>query len=406
MKKIFKILLYIIISISVLGFLFIFLWTKIPEFKAKKEISDLSKYAQKIEDIKIDDQVEIIGLGEATHGNKEFQELKLDLLKKLVKDANVRAFALECDFSEGMEIDSYVKSGKFQKNPSKIFSFTIYHTNEMNDLINWIKKYNQNHDQKISFYGFDMQNPENSVKLVKDFVKKENIDFDIKSLEILEEDKISIKDPKMKILEENLKKLNEKLDENTKEKRLIENILSSFPYYNMVGDYVKSSEYRDKKMAENISWIKDYEKNSRIMITGHNGHIGKKEALYKNMGENLLEKYKKSYFPIGTDFYKTKVNIKTMQKNQRTIQKFISADPFAYAAKNYKNSYYLDFSKVEDGDSKNLLDSKIKMGSLGEGYTWVMKFVPYSYIIEKSPKEIFDSMIFVYQASPIEIIEN
>ncbi len=218
MKKIFKILLYIIISISILGFLFIFLWTKIPEFKAKKEISDLSKYAQKIEDIKIDDQVEIIGLGEATHGNKEFQELKLTLLKKLVKDENVRAFALECDFSEGMEIDSYVKSGKFQKNPSKIFSFPIYHTNEMNDLINWIKKYNQNHDEKISFYGFDMQNPEKSVNLVKDFVKKENIDFDIKSLDVLEKDNISIKDTKMKVLEENLKKLDEKLEKNTKEK--------------------------------------------------------------------------------------------------------------------------------------------------------------------------------------------
>ena len=406
MKKIFKILLYIIISISVLGFLLIFLWTKIPEFKAKKEISDLGKYARKIEDIKIDDQVEIIGLGEATHGNKEFQELKLTLLKKLVKDENVRAFALECDFSEGMEIDSYVKSGKFQKNPSKIFSFPIYNTNQMNDLINWIKKYNQNHDQKISFYGFDMQNPEKSVKLVKDFVKKENIDFDIKSLEILEEDKISIKDPKMKVLEENLKKLNEKLEKNTKEKRLIENILSSFPYYKMVDDYVKSSEYRDKKMAENVSWIKDYEKNSRIMIAGHNGHIGKKESMYKNMGENLSEKYKKSYFPIGTDFYKTKVNIKTMQKNQRTIQKFISADPFAYAAKNYNNSYYLDFSKVKDGDSKNILDSKIKMGSLGEGYTPIMKFIPYSYRIENSPKEIFDAMIFVYETHPIKIIEN
>lgn len=46
------------------------------------------------------------------------------------------------------------------------------------------------------------------------------------------------------------------------------------------------------------------------------------------------------------------------------------------------------------------------MGSLGEGYTWVMKFVPYSYRIEKSPKEIFDSMIFVYETHPIEIIEN
>lgn len=95
-----------------------------------------------------------------------------------------------------------------------------------------------------------------------------------------------------------------------------------------------------------------------------------------------------------------------MQKNQRTIQKFISADHFAYAAKNYNNSYYLDFSKVKDGDCKNNLDSKIKMGSLGEGYTWVMKFIPYSYRIENSPKEIFDSMIFVYETHPIQIIEN
>lgn len=85
---------------------------------------------------------------------------------------------------------------------------------------NWIKKYNQNHNQKISFYGFDMQNPEKSVKLVKDFVKKENIDFDIKSLDILEKDNISIKDPKMKILEENLKKLNEKLEKIPKKKDL------------------------------------------------------------------------------------------------------------------------------------------------------------------------------------------
>ena len=46
------------------------------------------------------------------------------------------------------------------------------------------------------------------------------------------------------------------------------------------------------------------------------------------------------------------------------------------------------------------------MGSLGEGYTPIMKFVPYSYRIEKSPKEIFDSMIFVYEASPTDIIEN
>ena len=56
------------------------------------------KVAEEIDDIAIPENVKIFALGEATHGNKEFQELKLDLFRKMVEEYNCKAFALEADY--------------------------------------------------------------------------------------------------------------------------------------------------------------------------------------------------------------------------------------------------------------------------------------------------------------------
>lgn len=45
------------------------------------------------------------------------------------------------------------------------------------------------------------------------------------------------------------------------------------------------------------------------------------------------------------------------------------------------------------------------MGSLGEGYTFLMKLLPQSYRTADIPTELYDAMIFVYSASPITLIE-
>ena len=174
-RKFIKISLILALGLIILIGFGLLLWTKIPEIKASRKIKDIKTYAKTIDQIKIGENVKIVGLGEATHGNKEFQKMKLDLLKNLVENQKIRAFALEADFSEGIIIDQYIKSGKKEKNPASNFSFPIYHTKEMNDLIEWMRNYNQNHKDKISFYGFDMQNPEKSVDIIKDYVKKENI---------------------------------------------------------------------------------------------------------------------------------------------------------------------------------------------------------------------------------------
>lgn len=78
----------------------------------------------------------------------------------------------------------------------------------------------------------------------------------------------------------------------------------------------------------------------------------------------------------------------------------------AAQAKRLGGSYYLDFAGVsEGGETYTLLHSAMTMGSLGEGYTFLMKLLPQSYRTADIPAELYDAMIFLYSASPITLTE-
>ena len=69
---------------------------------------ELAAYAQGVDDITVPDGVKVVALGEATHGNSEFQQLKLDVFKMLVEKYDVRAFALEGDFGGCEVVNRYI----------------------------------------------------------------------------------------------------------------------------------------------------------------------------------------------------------------------------------------------------------------------------------------------------------
>ncbi len=170
MKKSIKIILSIIVAFFIFVFFAYFVFINLDEWKASKKINDINNYAIQIENISVDDNVKIVALGEATHGNKEFQELKLELFKALVQNNNYKAFVFEADFGECLYINDYIR-GNSKLSLDEImnkFSFEIYHTKQMKDLIEWMKSYNDSlsENDKVSFYGFDLQNPEKSVEYI------------------------------------------------------------------------------------------------------------------------------------------------------------------------------------------------------------------------------------------------
>jgi erythromycin esterase-like protein len=70
----------------------------------------------------------VIGLGEGTHGTREFYLYKARLIKYLILHQNLKLVLFESNMA-GLDLE----------NQSALFS--IYQTREVTDLINWIKAY-------------------------------------------------------------------------------------------------------------------------------------------------------------------------------------------------------------------------------------------------------------------------
>lgn len=420
-KKIIKYFLILMTSLLAIVAVADAAWIYLPQFMAQQQIAEVGQYAQKVSEIDIPDHVKIIGLGEASHGNLEFQELKLSVFQGLVEKEKVRAFALEMDFSEGMIINNYIHTGEGNaKEIVKNLSFTIYHTQQMQDLIEWMKDYNDSKpsSEQLSFYGFDMQNPELGIDLILEYCRKQNILVDENLQTVLEPIKGTSKklsDAEKEKAIDILKQIQSIIDSHQKTSegqligRAITNILHSFDYYKMsMADYTGMSNARDGYMADNVAWIQMFEEergHERIMIAGHNGHVAYQSKNFMCMGSHLREKFQNQYFVIGTDYFQTTVNINDIGKAEvgRTNQSFNSADPLAAQAKRVGGSYYLNFSTVEKGgETDKIISQPMSMGSLGEGYSFMMHFLPTSHRIQESPKELYDAMIFVYKATPIQ----
>ena len=74
------------------------------------EISDFNKYVTSVDELSVPEGTRITALGEATHGNREFQQLKREVFEILVRKNDVRALVIEGDFGGCTEINNYIPS--------------------------------------------------------------------------------------------------------------------------------------------------------------------------------------------------------------------------------------------------------------------------------------------------------
>ena len=410
-------LLTVVVSVALLGSIYSY-FGGLGTGKCA-DINEFEKYAVTVEDISIPEQAKIVALGEATHGNQEFQQLKLDVFKIMVEDNGVRAFSLEGDYGGCEAVNRYIHGGDGTvKDAVSAIGFTIYQTEEMENLISWMREYNKSATQgnDIRFYGFDMQRKEYTYKYLLEAVKDAGIDA--KELEKLwNQDEQEYTDG---YTVDQRKKIIEDIKEEFEEKDILQNAsaihLSDVLLQNMeLGKYIDDAGeiniYRDKMMAKNIMWILKQEEargNRCIFISGHNSHVkksGNYDADNKVMGNLLADELENGYFVIGTDFYKTRCNLPVNEDGKRKNHIFYSYDPMAKASKQCGfDISYLDFEKIPDSSElKKQISEYSWMGSLGETYSTLYRILPRSYRVWVSPAELYDAMIYVSNAHPIEV---
>ncbi len=387
------------------------------------DIDEFAKYAEKITgdelpQIDVPEGTRIVALGEATHGNKEFQELKKLVFQDMVENKGIRAFALEADTGACEAINRYIHGGEGTlEEATETLGFQIYRTDEMAYLISWMRSYNEKagDGQDIRFYGFDMQDKEYEFRYVIEALTECGIST-TKLDQLMDGEEYSDEfscEEREKIFSEVRDLLIENHDQAAAHYAdvLIQNSRLLDEYENNPNG---SFGLRDSLMAENAMWILDQEEqlgNKMIFISGHNGHMEQfgtfRGGKDKVMGNILADELGgDAYFSIGTDFYKTTCNMPKNEK-QRTTFTAYSHDPLAKAAyKSGNDVCLLDFSKVPDDSSiATQISGYIFLGSLGDQTVGglnriVMKAIPYTYREWRNPHESYDAMIFVSKAHP------
>jgi len=416
LKKIGKVLLIIILVIAIALTVGLNIKTVLSAHKNK----DVIAAATPVADLTIPEGVQIVGLGEATHGSVQFQESKLEVFKLLVEKYDYRAIAIEADFSECLAANAYIQGGDGDAcDIVNNLSFNIYHTQQMADLLSWMREYNATApaDKRLRFYGFDMQNWEKGVEPLKAFIASHNFEgCSTQAMEAMADpDRTeSLSEAEVEAISQELQQIGTALNQCDQAdpdvinmKKVVENMETAREYYQL--EFPDSYTYRDTAMAANVTWILNREKelgSGKLLIAGHDGHIAKctsSAIIPVVMGGVLKEQYGDAYYSLGTDTFKGKANIhvETSAEYTRKDYFFHSADPMAYQAKYMEDKhYFLDFTTLSESHHPEVYEqvhSKMNMASLGEGFSAIYYLLPYVYRINMTPTDLYDGMIFYYE---------
>lgn len=122
--------------------------------------------------------VRIVSLGEATHGSREFFQLKHRLLEYLATEMGFTIFSIEANMPEAYRLNDYVLNGN--GDPAKLIKgmyFWTWNTQEVLDMVMWMREFNKSGKGRVQFTGFDMQTPNVAADIVRDFVDKNDTEY-------------------------------------------------------------------------------------------------------------------------------------------------------------------------------------------------------------------------------------
>ncbi|MFB9623672.1 erythromycin esterase family protein [Nonomuraea helvata] len=99
----------------------------------------------------------LLGLGEARHFVGELGELRNEIFRHLVEHEGYRSFAIESDCLMGRVVDDYITTGADTLDGvmERGFSHSFGEFPANRELVRWMRAYNEEHDEKLRFFGFD-----------------------------------------------------------------------------------------------------------------------------------------------------------------------------------------------------------------------------------------------------------
>lgn len=127
---------------------------------------------------KIVGDARIVSLGEATHGTREFFQLKHRMLEFLAVEKGFTIFSIEANMPEAYRLNDYVLNGT--GDPAMLIKgmyFWTWSTEEVLDMVQWMREFNKSGKGRVQFTGFDMQTPDVAAGIASEFVARVDPDY-------------------------------------------------------------------------------------------------------------------------------------------------------------------------------------------------------------------------------------
>ena len=370
--------------------------------EAGTDFSDLQPLKKMFQDVRF------VGLGEATHGTREFFQIKHRLLEFLVREMGFRVFAIEGSYAALQLINDYVM-GNMDDGAKALDSqgFWTWNTEEVRAMMDWARRYNADApaDKRVKFAGFDIQFNQSGKDKLLDYLKR------------VAPERV---DTTTAFFKANLDSLNsalgtsiqqEKMQETLKELQINYNDLFVFLELNRPNLVSKSSpaeyeqmrEYarvltqyvdsysrqapagvamRDVYMADNFRRLVDREPvGTRFVLWAHNGHIATdNNGLFMPTGAYLRQFYGNEYYALGFSFNQGSFQAREAQPVDSTKRMLMSftARPAPegsvdwYLAQSCSKNFIVDFRSPQtpkNADVKAWLTTPSLMRSIGSIYS-------------------------------------
>ncbi|PZR19476.1 MAG: erythromycin esterase [Flavobacterium psychrophilum] len=363
----------------------------------------------------------VFGFGEGTHNGKEFFTIKAKFFKYLVEHQGVRIFIMEENYQAEKGINEWISGGIGDKTSIvKNFRHYIWYTQEIANLLEWMRNYNigKTAKEQIRFYGMDVQTGELVNKQVRDYIHKHAITVDDALLTAIDSCSVAAIGgvPYKKWSQKMLPKIRQlKYILSTEQPRLVAANASEYTdmmrALGFLEDYTlyiswPASGARDEAMYNNVLEILGLEgSDSKAFIWAHNEHINKKDlgSQVPNLGSRLKEQFKEFYYSMGFDFGGEKMKGYIFSKNQVVGSEYRILDtPYkkTYAETlNLADSpiYYIDIREA----IKNPVMNKYFNTKLRQLFVGAPGFDPEkTTFFSRKYIDTYDGIIFIKSISP------
>jgi erythromycin esterase len=266
----------------------------------------------------------VVGLGEVTHGTREIFQVKHRVLEHLVAELGFTVFAIELALPESFAIDDYVLGGR--GDPEMLLAgqlVSLWQTEELRDLLRWMREWNRTHARKLRFHGIDMRTGVRAARDVIAYLRRVDRDelaspagraLTPIACPVAYQDVVRRPKPELAALAVEMRGLVERLERGrasyvarssadawwraTAEARVLAQMLA----WRAAGDTAERVRIREQAMAENaMRALERHGRGARAVVWAHNAHVaGNAEAAPRMMGVHLRGQLGLAYRAFGT----------------------------------------------------------------------------------------------------------